>query len=616
MTSRKPLSPHVFTPKWIFIAVLFSIVAIESRSQQKKTNQRTLGSITLNVQVSQPSCGYANGIIMVSASGGTLPYKYTLNGFTQNNGFFPEQTAYTYTLVVTDAAGQSTSQQVTLANTLPAPSLGVNVLKLPSTCTSFDGEVVLSASGGVPPYQYGNNNLAFSSNDTFKNLLEGEYIFFVRDANGCVAEKYFGFLNEFQCTSCCNMHINGYGGLSACKNDGFLDITGYGGTPPYTFSIDGINYFLQAYAGVSQQFSNLIARNYTLYMKDANGIIVMADYPLIEFCSLGISWVEVDASCKGSNGQLTIHATNGTLPYSFTMDGINFQADSLFTGLSAGVYAIAARDAHGILVSAIATVTDSCPTVTAIATNATCGQKNGSISAMGNKGTTPYQFSIDGVNFFASNVFSGLASGTYTVTIKDADGNTSKTSITVGNSCLQVTATTVASTCGNANGTIQASASNGLTPYEYSIDGVNFQASNIFQNLAPGNYTITVMDATGATGSTTIALAGSIGPLISLTLQAASCLSNDGTVTITGSGGTAPYLYSIDGINFLGSNVFSGIAAGATLNTQIKDSNGCIATEGATMTQDCPILNVTSKNETCASKNGSLTLNGSNGVGP
>jgi gliding motility-associated-like protein len=264
----------------------------------------------------------------------------------------------------------------------------------------------------------------------------------------------------------------------------------------------------------------------------------------------------------------------------------------------------------------MATVNDSCPVITAITTAAICGQTNGTITATGTKGATPYSFSIDGTNFQANNTFTALASGNYTVTIKDVNGNTDSTKVTVADNCLQVSGATIPSTCNNPNGPITATGSDGTSPYQYSIDGVNFQTSDLFSGLAAGNYTLTVKDAIGATGSTTVIVSGTPVPTIAVSENAATCTGIDGSLTITAAGGTAPYTYSEDGSNFGTANVFSGISSGKILSATVEDANGCKVAQQITMTEDCPAIAISVANETCGDDNGSINANGSGGVNP
>ena len=97
---------------------------------------------------------------------------------------------------MTDARGQTAGSQVKLTDVLSPPSLSVQGAVRPSNCTSADGQITVSGSGGVPPYKYSMDGTIYSSNNTFTNLTGGTYIFFVQDANGCIARTGYGFLGD------------------------------------------------------------------------------------------------------------------------------------------------------------------------------------------------------------------------------------------------------------------------------------------------------------------------------------------------------------------------------------------------------------------------------------
>jgi hypothetical protein len=141
----------------------------------------------------------------------------------------------------------------------------------------------------------------------------------------------------------------------------------------------------------------------------------------------------------------------------------------------------------------------------------TCnGTNNGSISAAATGGTSPYTYSIDGTNFFPVSTVNNLAAGTYTVTVKDANGctktfNTTITQPTAGTSSGVSTMST------GTNGTITLTGQGGLTPYTYSINGTTYTSSSLFSNLAPGTYTCYVKDANGCISSTTVIVDSNVG---------------------------------------------------------------------------------------------------------
>lgn len=532
-----------------------------------------------------------NGSITISATGGTAPYSFVLVGlYSNNNGYFTLLPAGTYQVQVTDANGQIADTTAVVANVYPIPSVSFSNVIVSSSCNSADGSFTLTGSGGTPPYTYSiDGGVTFSSINTFANLTKGVYLCLLKDANGLLAsvETARGiFANSvfFNCNCCpLNADASGDGSSSCSDNTGYLDVTCEGGVPPIEYSIDGINYFPALPEG-GYIFDNLGPGLYKVYAKDTTGFISVTTTDITKYCMVSIQYVSVDASCKQSDGSITIHASNGSGPYTYTMDGIHYQTDSVFTDLAAGVYNFSVKDATGAINSSSAVVFDKCPTVTAIETDESCGQKNGTITATGYKGTTPYQFSINDINFQASNVFSNLATGTYNVTIKDANGFTDSTSVVVYNNCVQLSLVTVNTTCSNKNGSIIATGANATPPYTYSIDGVNFQAANEFDSLAAGSYTIIAKDANGLTKDSTVTVTDAPAPKISVSVTNATCSNTNGSVNITTSGGTLPLQYSIDnGATFQPTNLFNSLDSGR-YQILVKDSNSCIAKDTVQLT--------------------------------
>ncbi|MBS1669109.1 MAG: gliding motility-associated C-terminal domain-containing protein [Bacteroidetes bacterium] len=557
-------------------------------------NSGTFASITLSVTVSNVSSNFFNGSgvfyngsINIVPSGGTAPYSFNLvNWYQQSNGYFPMLPPGAYTAIVTDANGQSVDTVINVGSLYPLPSVNFSNVVLPSSCNSADGSFMLIGSGGTAPYYYSiDGGVTFTTTNLFTNLRQGNYVCILKDANGLLAEigtSYQLLINYpnilfFNCNCCPFMADVVAGVTSSCSNNtGEIDVNATGGTAPFLFSIDGVNYYpgYYGYAG-GWRFTNLPAGLYQGYAKDATGAVSIGTTAIISYCNIGIAWVGVDASCKQSNGSLTVHATNGTPPYLFTMDGIHYQTDSTFSGLSVGTYSLSVKDANGVTNSSKGTVFDKCPKVTATETDETCGQKNGSITATGYKGTIPYQFSIDGINFQPGNMFTRLVSGIYKLTLRDANGFMDSTMVTVKNNCLQLSLSTTNTTCGNSNGSINALSSNGTVPYQYSIDGLNFVPNNAFNNLVAGTYTLTARDANGLIKDSTVTISDAPGPQANISTTPASCTNTGGSITINALGGTAPLSFSADdGNSFYSNNVFNNLDSGQYIAVT-KDANGC-----------------------------------------
>ena len=146
-----------------------------------------------------------------------------------------------------------------------------------------------------------------------------------------------------------------------------------------------------------------------------------------------------------------------------------------------------------------------------------------------------------------------------------------------------------APTTGQSNGSINVTATPSGT-YTYSINNGSYQSSNIFNNLAAGNYTIKAKNADGCTSSSTSVTLSATNPcngvniiLTPATTYADLCpTSNNGSITLTASGSTG-FTYSNDGgTTFQASNVFSNLAA-ANYPVVVKDVNGCTKSQSVTV---------------------------------
>jgi gliding motility-associated-like protein len=465
-------------------------------------------ALSMTTAVTNTICGYSNGIIVASASGGTGPYTYQCYAAQQTNssGIFSNLLAGIYDVTVLDATGAQTTLTVTVTNSLSAPSVNLTAFSIPSGCGTADGNLTMSASGGLPPYMYSiNDGISYQKSDFFSNLSSGSYNLFVKDANGCVTTSYakpgipfsmaesYDNYSSYHIGSNCQIILNiSATSLVTCGKDGFIQFfEAQGGMPPYKYSLDGI--IFTANADLAYHF--LAPGRYTIYVRDAKGIVTSTSVDLIDYCQVALTAGQ--ATCNKNDGTITVDNGNGIPPFSYSIDGINFQTSNVFTSLRAGTYSIIVKDLNNQTSAGSVSVFEDCPMLKAVETDATCNKNDGIITATGDKGTTPYLYSIDGNNFQMGNIFTNLPPAAYTITLKDARGTIDTTSITIKNNCPVITTYVTDAICDNNNGKIRSVGSQGTAPYQYSLDGINFQSGDSFSGLAPATYMVSIRDANG-----------------------------------------------------------------------------------------------------------------------
>ncbi|MEO8146092.1 MAG: T9SS type A sorting domain-containing protein [Bacteroidia bacterium] len=577
------------------------------------------------------SCNSNTGTITASGSGGTGALLYSINGTTfQSNTFFNNVSPGTYTVTVQDASGCTATTVVTIINVGAGPGISTFTVVVKGTypCNGSLGKITNPKVNGATcnSCTYSLNGAPFIPNSTqlYLNLSAGNYTVTAMDANGCT--KAISVTLGVAANSTATAVVT----ASPCgANSGSITITGIGPNTPYHASITGL-------AGpwfnfnTTKTFSGLAPGTYTITMADdesfdpgppldPGGCITTLTVIVPSIGGPALALSKTDGTCNLSNGTITATGSGGTAPLTYSIDGITFQSSGIFTGLAAGTYTVSVMDATGCINSSTITISSpGVPSVTTATTGSTCSSNNGIITAFGNGGVAPLTYSVNGILFQTGNAFSNLAPGNYTVYVKDVNGCYSTISATVANTPRpQISAYSVPASCNNNNGSLVAIGTGIYTPLQFSIDGITFQSNNVFTGLAAGAYTVTVMDATGCTNTTGITLGNLGGPLLTATATATTCNGTNGTITATGSGGSGTLQYSINGINFQTSNIFTGVAAG-TYTVTVNDANGCLNTKTILVGNVIgpQVLNATVVNSKCGNSNGSITAAGSGGVAP
>jgi uncharacterized protein (DUF2141 family) len=304
-------------------------------------------------------------------------------------------------------------------------SMAINFLP---TCTSNNGQITLTATGGTAPYSYSLNNGPSQSSPVFSNLAPGSYTYTITESGGCSGFGSFNIPPAAIVTATLNQT-----GTIICNGNtnAAISVSASGGQANYSYSINGTTY------QSSNTFSNLGAGTYTIYAQDANGCIGSNTLTITQPTAIGINAVPTMISCAGlNNGQIFVSASGGSAPLTYSINGTTFVSSNTFNGLSAGTYTVTVKDANGCQQTFNTTITEPAPLSLTCATTVSNGS-DGTITVTGAGGNLPYSYSINGTNFYSGSLFSGLAIGTYTVYIKDANGCITSMEVTVNTSGIE-----------------------------------------------------------------------------------------------------------------------------------------------------------------------------------
>lgn len=396
-------------------------------------------------------------------------------------------------------------------------------------------------------------------------------------------------------------------------SDGSLTASGSGGTAPYTYAWGTSP--IQT-GGVA---TSLAAGSYTVTITDANGCTGTASGTVGTTTSnISANVSPQDATCLASDGSAMSSPSGGTAPYTYSWSSGG--AGSSVSGLAAGSYSVTVTDSKGCTATANFSIGSTSGNVTATtsSTDATCTASDGTATASPSGGATPYTYAWSSGG--TSNVETGLAGGTYTVTITDNNGCTLTETVTVNvnNGSIASTTTTTNATCGNADGTatVNVSGSTGGLTYAWSSGATTATATG----LMAGTYTVTVTDANGCQTTNTATVSDPGSPQITPSGGSnVSCFGgSDGSVSVTVTGGTAPYTYtwSVGGSN---GPINSGLSAGV-VGLTVTDLSGCSGTYSTTITQPASALTASisgTRDLSCAGANtGFVAVAASGGTTP
>ena len=526
-----------------------------------------------------------------------------------NDFFFNATQAGDYEFVVVDANNCHAISNV--VNIAVAPSVTYTVSQTDESCFGLaDGSFsvnVTNSNGYSVSYTltYPDTSTATNSSGTFTGLGQGNYSLTLTQSQGAVS---CDFIETFTIGG----PADGVTGTAAlvqdytCLQNAIIEVQGVsGGTAPYEYSIDGVNF------GTATSFSGLVDGNYTISIRDDNGCVFVTNAEVVDPLNppTDLAFVATAPNCPAQVSDVTVTATGGDAPLVFEIIApVSIAASSTsgstadFNGLAPDTYTFRVTDDKGCSYTEDFTIAPVTPiaVVGQLVSNISCfTDTDGALRYTVSGFSTSYDYSVTGpMTFSGSNEtnsvldFTGLDDGTYTITVTDTTTNctaTADVTIAAPNAALALTVSETQPTCIN-DGSVVLGATGGWGGNSFEItypDGTTTftNASGTFNNLnQTGTYTVSVTDANGCSENDSFVLNAAVAPTLLLTPNDI-CYDDLVGLTITATvtaGGDGNFEYRLNGGAFDANNVFAGLGPG-TYTVDVRDGNDCVDSETITI---------------------------------
>lgn len=597
-------------------------------------------AIVLATNLDQPSnCGQPDGIVSVSASGGTIATDYTYSWDSnpvQTTAIASNLTPGTYNVSVTDDLGCTETASILLTSTA-----GFTVDIVSTTDASCyqgcDGEAMAVAGvGSVAPVSYSWSSNPIQTSATATGLCAGVYDVTVTDATGCSATSAvtIGEASELTATASATDPIICSGQSTT------LNANGLGGTGPYA-SYQWSSVPADPSLNATDQnpiLSPTTNTTYTVQITDANGCTATAltTVDISPAISLNLT-LDNESVCAQPDGSASVSATGGIVSsdYTYSWNTAPTQPTSTASGLAPGMYSVTVYDDLGCsaIDSIEVTTVGGFQASVGSQTDVSCfGQCDGTATAVAS-GTAlqPVTYAWDAsAGGQTSQTATGLCPGTYEVVLTDAGTCTDTTEVTITEpTLLEVIAGVGQSPICSGDAALLATApSGGTAPYNSFVWTANPADPTLVSStqnpsvspLVTTDYTVVVTDANGcsATDMTTVEVAPAIS--VSATMdQEAVCGLPNGSASVSATGGivATDYNYSWNTTPTQTTATVTGLSAG-NYTVTITDDLGCAGTASVDITEPL-LLSVTAsaiETEICYGESSVLNATESGGTPP
>ena len=460
-----------------------------------------------------------DGEIYSSISGGVFPYYYLWTN-TQTTTNISNLCSGNYSLTLTDENGciENASTTINMPNDI---SVSLDSTLNISTYSGNNGYIYITANGGSGTLNtnWSSDNNYSSTNNDISNLYADTYFLEVVDANLC------SYLDTFELFQPSSLWLSIDAVVSPNCYDscnGAINISAQGGDSTYTYLWTGPNGF----TSINNDINNLCDGEYIISIDD--GITVLIDTVNIYQPQPITTLLSVDSiSCHNGTVQAQINVWGGSQPltYSWSNGDANY-----YTTISSGNYSIDVSDINGCSYSESFSLSNPDSIFTqSTTTDISCfGGNNGSVSInISSGGIPPYNFSYDnGINYQISNTFNNLGAGNYSFLITDNNGCLSSTysELIEPSVIISTTTATDVSCYGYCDGSVNATALGGTTPY-------SFTWNNGTSNLCAGFYNVIITDTNGCINSNT-AIVNEPNPLlINISLDGNNIIATSGFIS-------------------------------------------------------------------------------------
>ncbi len=574
--------------------------------------------------------GVCNGIADLVPSGGDGNYTIVWDDITNSNFDFDPGSnasqnalcAADYQVTVTDGNGCSFGPQMFTISEEPEITLVVSATD-ESCFSADDGMAVATPTNGTAPITYTWTSDGGETSDTDTGITPGSYTVTATDVNGCTSSAV-----PFTIDAATEITATITPDVLLCNGDlGSISVVASGGDGSYNYQWD---------ASTGSQTTNpatgLAPGTYCVDITDGLGCTVGPFCATIDpVTAVTASSSTTPALCNGAcDGSATVTPAGGTGTYTYQWDAsTGNQSTPTAVGLCAGTYSVTVTDGNGcsIVVSGIVVGEATALGLTITPTEPICFDGvDGSALISESGGTSPYTYLWDpATGSQTTNPATGLAAGTYGVTVTDDNGCTITDSVTIGEPTeITGTTSTTSATCGlvpcDGSATVSASGGTGTLTYQwFDSTPTALGVGTTESNLCAGAYTVEVTDDNGCMATFAAGVSNPAGEAISVNvIQDETCLGDgDGIAEVIFTCSTSPADCNISWSTGGNLNTETGMAAGSHTVTVTNTATGCISSQAFTIQDgDELTLSMSTTPEQCYNAcDGTTTVSASGGDG-